>query len=40
MGTNRAVRREATTIELQAGSVMAFYTDGLVERRVSASTRA
>ena len=33
IGTNLAVRREATTIELPAGSVMAFYTDGLVERR-------
>ena len=33
IGTHFVVRREATTVELPAGGVIAFYTDGLVERR-------
>jgi phosphoserine phosphatase RsbU/P len=33
IGMNLRVRREATTMTLPANSVMAFYTDGLVERR-------
>jgi phosphoserine phosphatase RsbU/P len=33
IGTNFSIRREATTIRLPAESLMAFYTDGLFERR-------
>ena len=39
IGTNLGVRREATTMALPANSVMAFYTDGLVERRGECTRR-
>jgi serine phosphatase RsbU (regulator of sigma subunit) len=33
IGTNLAVQRRSTTIAIPQGAVIAFYTDGLVERR-------
>ena len=40
LGVASPLRRQVTTVDLPPGSVVCFYTDGLVERRRAASATA